>query len=56
LGGVMFVLSGVIMAASAFGPPRVFVIAIAACVVLAAVVPVSYSLVLWLREKKNKPR
>jgi uncharacterized membrane protein len=53
LGGVMFVVSGVLMAASAFGPRGMFVVTVALCVVLAAVVPIVYSLVLWLRERKQ---
>jgi hypothetical protein len=30
-----------------------FVVTVALCVVLAAVVPIVYSLVLWLRERKQ---
>jgi uncharacterized membrane protein len=53
LGGVMFVLSGLVMIASALGPPSMMMPAIVIAIVAGGLTPVLYSLVLWLREKKS---
>jgi uncharacterized membrane protein len=53
LGGVLFMLGGVVLIAAAFGPATLLFPAFMFAVVLSAVIPVLYSLVLWMREKRD---
>ena len=52
LGGWLFVAGGLILVAAAFGPPSVLFPVLMAVVIIASGVPLVYSLLLFLREKK----
>jgi uncharacterized membrane protein len=54
LGGVLFVASGLVMIAATFGPPWLLGPAIGVAFVLGGLIPVLYSLVLWMRERKTE--
>jgi uncharacterized membrane protein len=54
LGGMLFMISGVVIIAAGFGPQRLLIPAIAAAVVLSAVTPIVYSFVIWRKERKTE--
>jgi uncharacterized membrane protein len=53
LGGVLFVISGLVMIGATFGPSWMLGPAIGVAIALAGITPLLYSLVLWIRDRKN---
>jgi uncharacterized membrane protein len=56
LGGLLFVVAGILLAISAFAIPSAFLPAIIVCVSLAAIIPVVYSYFAWRQETRAPNR
>jgi uncharacterized membrane protein len=52
LGGILFVVSGLVLIAATFGPTWMVGAAIGVAITLGGVTPLLYSLVLWIRERR----
>src|SRR5205085_3618863 len=53
IGGLLFVIAGILLIVAAFAMPATFIPVMIVCVVTAALVPVAYSYFAWRQELNN---